>query len=267
MKRFSFIIALVFAMLCSCSNTEETTSQTSNRGERRYIAQGNEQFAKGNYEDAMNSYREALKENPQSPEALFNNGVATMAVARERMIKGKKDAEQDSTTMKLMDEAVQSYSAVAMMRGRATPIAAYACYNIGNNYFLTEKLDEAEASYRNALRLMPNFNEARRNLRITQLKKQENQQQNKDKNQNKDQNKDQDKDKNKDKDKDKDQNNQAQNKNQQQQQQQQPQENMNQQTANSILNANENKEQGIRSRIDLQNRQRKGESGRRGKNW
>ena len=76
-------------MLCSCSNTEETTSQTSNRGDRRYIAQDNEQFAKGNYEDAMNSYREALKENPQSPEALFNNGVAIMAGARDMMLLGK----------------------------------------------------------------------------------------------------------------------------------------------------------------------------------
>lgn len=262
--RIWLLMLVCVPLLWSC--TKDETSMPSVRKERKLLLKGNEVFAEGKFQDAANLYREALKENPGSPEALYNNAVATMALAEQQI--ARQGSSPDSAALKLEDEAVQLYMQATMLRDRATMIAAFAAYNLGNHYFRTDKLDEAEVYYRQSLRLFPDFDEARRNLRITQLKREQNKDQN-NQNQNQQNQDQQDKDKQQDKDQ---QQNQDQNKDQQDnqnqpQQQPQPQSNMTQQAAQQILNANENKEQNTRARIERQKQQRREQGGSRGKRW
>lgn len=254
------ILAAVFAflLLCACSHEEPAAPEAqSNRKERQYIAKGNDLFAHGDFSAAAEAYAKAREANPSSPEATFNQAVATMTLAEAKLAKMPQGQQPDSATLQLEDAATQLYMAAAQMRQRTSPpVAAYACYNLANHYFLRDKLDEAEDMYQEALRLVPAFDDARRNLRITQLKKQQ-QDQNKDKN--KDQNKDQQQ--NQDQQDKQDQDKQQQQQNQDQQQQQQPQMN-----SQGILNANNAKEQATRARIDRQ-RQNRSQSAPHGKNW
>lgn len=255
-RTLTYLIPLL--LLCSCAREDAPAPQAqSNRKERQHIAKGNAEFAEGDYAAAAESYGRARQANPSSPEATFNQAVATMTLAEARLAKLAKDQQPDSATLQLEDAATQLYLAAAQMRTRDTPpVAAYACYNLANHHFLRDKLDQAEDMYKEALRLLPAFDDARRNLRITQLKKQQ-QDKNKDKDKDKqqeqdkqqDQDKDQKKDQNKDQDKDR------------QQQQQPPQMN-----SQGILNANNAKEQATRARLDRQ-RQKHSQSAPRGKNW
>ena len=137
-----------------------------------------------------------------------------------------------------------------------------SCYDLGNIMGNVEQWQQAIDLYKQALRLNPDDDEARYNLRYAQLKLQEqqnnqnqNQDQNKDqdknKDQNKDQNKDKDKDQNKDQNKDKDKNkdqNQDQNQNKQQNQPQ-DQQNMSQQNADQALGAVQQKENDTQRKV------------------
>lgn len=252
-RTLTYLIPLL--LLCSCAREDAPAPEAqSNRKERQHIMKGNAEFAEGDYAAAAESYGRARQANPSSPEATFNQAVATMTLAEARLA---KDQQPDSATLQLEDAATQLYLAAARMRTRDTPpVAAYACYNLANHHFLRDKLDQAEDMYKEALRLLPAFDDARRNLRITQLKKQQ-QDKDKDKDKQQDQNKDQDKDRNKDQDKDKDKDQDK----DRQQQQQPPQMN-----SQGILNANNAKEQATRARLDRQ-RQKRSQSAPRGKNW
>jgi hypothetical protein len=138
-----------------------------------------------------------------------------------------------------------------------------AYYNLANFKFSEENYKDAIDLYKASLRITPGFEECRRNLRIAQLKQQQNQDQNQDKNKNKDQNKDQNQDQNKDQNKDQ---NQDQNKDQNKDQQQQ-QDRMNQQTADQILQAMENKENNTRAKLIRNSQKQQPASQRSRKQW
>lgn len=257
MKRL--LLYLLPLTLLACSDGEQKGGVESIRQERQLILKGNEQFNAKDYAAASKSYAKAREYNFASPEATFNQAVATMALAEDRLGKVGKGQQPDSATMQLEDAAIQLYMAAAQMRDRVSPpVSAFACYNLANHFFLTDKLDQAEDMYREALRLVPAFDDARRNLRITQLKKQQNQDQDKNKDKSKDQQNKKDQQQNKDQ-----QNQQQQQQPQQQQQQQQPQ----QMNTQGILNANNAKEQATRARIDRRKQNRNQQGAPRGKNW
>ncbi len=257
MNRYSIVMLLALALLlpsCKQKNDMDATDKIESiRAERRLILQGNTKFEKGDVVAALKLYMEAQKANPSSPEAIFNMGVAQARLASQ----STKSDEKKSTEM--LEAAKSNLTIVTAMKGRALPIAAFACYNLGNMSFREEKYPEAIAMYQQALRINPEFNEARRNLRIAQLKQNENQDKKQDKNQDKNQDKDKNQDNDKDKDKDKDQqqnqqNQQDQQKNQQNQQQQQSR--MNQQAAQQVLQAIDNKENATRARLQRRNQQK-----------
>ena len=120
--------------------------------------------------------------------------------------------------------------------------------------FNMEQYQKAIDYYKQSLRIDPNDDNARRNLRIAQKKLQ---QQNKDKDQQKQDQQDQQDQK--DKQDQKDQQKQQQQQQQPQEQKQQPQEQkINEQTAQRILQAMDSKENQTRARV---NRAAKGEKG------
>lgn len=229
----------------------------STRAERRNILDGNKLYRENKFADAKQKYRLALKENDNSDVARFN-----MALCDAKLADLSKD--NDSIANSLRSESIKSFAAVAKLGKSNASLASKANYNLGNLEFEKENYQGAIQYYKQALRLDPNFNEARRNLRIAQLKLPKN-----DQDQNQDQKKDQDKEKEKEKDKKENQDNSKDSGQDKQEQDQQPQPNPNElseQAAEQILNAVENKEQAARQTLNKRG-QKSTARGSRLKKW
>ena len=230
------------------------------RKERSFIRQGNSLYEKGRYREAARKYSEAVDINPESAVGRYNLGLA--------QIKQCNPTDTTASNRKLLQIGVSNLQAAAQIGFGNVRVSTLACYNLGNLAFNQQNFDQAIQYYRQALRLNPADDNARRNLRIAQLKKQ-NQDKNKDKNQ--DQNKDQNKDQDQNKDHNKDQNKDQQQNKDQNKDQQPPRQNekdINPQTADQILRAVENKENQTRQRVmgNGQGKESKGRNSGR-KNW
>ena len=237
-------------------------SATTNRKERRLVSQGNELFKDGHFLEAGEKYQQALKLEPSSHEALYNLGLT--------YIRRAGAAQSDSLRQQLVKAGADAMQSVAQTVAEKPLLAADALFNLGNIAFNSEDYAQAVAMYKNSLRVRPDDEKTRRNLRIAQKKLQQNQddqdkgqdqQDNKDQDQN-EQNQDQNKD---DQDQNKDQNQDQQNK----QDQQQPKEQeINPQAAEQILQAMENKENQTRARVNKSNNGEKAAGqGRNNKRW
>lgn len=232
------IYILISIMLLGISTVPVTHAST--RAERRLVTKGNKLYTERKFVEAESVYQEALRENPQSTSARYNLGLSQL-----RQVKNLKDSTPK--TQKLIEGARQNFTEAARNVKQRPGIAAKANYNLGNMEFNMEQYQKAIDYYKQSLRIDPDDDNARRNLRIAQKKLQ---QQNQDKNQ-------------------QDQKNQQQQQPQQQEQKQQPQEQkINEQTAQRILQAMDSKENQTRARV---NRAAKGEksvgNGRARKRW
>lgn len=227
----------VMLLILFLVGTVSVASAQSLRKERRMISSGNALYNEGKYAESAAKYREALKINPQSDVARFNLGMSDIRMS-------EKNKSNDTVSKKLLNDGVNCLTEVARLGNKKPSLSSLANYNLGNLSFNNNDYAGAIGFYKQALRLNPNFNEARRNLRIAQLKQQN-------QNKNNDDNKDKDKDKEKDRDKDKqqEQNPQQNQQDKQDPQEQQPKENeMSEQAASRILNAVENNESQLRQR-------------------
>ena len=143
--------------------------------ERSHIRKGNRSYEQGAFAEAQDGYREALKLDSMSVEALFNMGDAQYA---------SEEFEAAEQTFTRLDEG----------NGRLTDEQkAQTYYNLGNTQFKQQKLQEALESYKESLRLNPKDEQAKYNYVYTKRQLSENQnqqnQQNQDQNQqNQDQN-------------------------------------------------------------------------------
>ncbi|MDE5676176.1 MAG: tetratricopeptide repeat protein, partial [Muribaculaceae bacterium] len=207
-------------------------------------------------------YQQALKENPSSAVARYNLGLSQIRL-------GSNPSDTTQAAKDMLANGAKAMEQISQLGREKPQLASRANYNLGNIAFNSEDYSNALNYYKQSLRLNPNDEAARRNLRITQLKLQnQNQDQNQDQQQNQDQNQDQNKDQNQDQNKDQQQD---QNKDQQQDQnkdQQQNQPDINQQTADQILKAMENKENQTRARVSTGNQGDKSTAkNRTRKNW
>ena len=226
-KHIFIIIAttIVTALaLMSCGSDKEPQQEPeSNKAERNFIREGNKLFANGDYADAEIQYSKALQANPSSAIAAYNMGLAL----------AKQAAPNDSTG--IIERADSLFEHAASLTADKK-LRMMAFYNKGNLAYNAQHFDKAIDNYKNALRAVPTDEESRYNLRMAQLKLQEQQQQQQNKDNNKDQNQDQNQ-QNKDQNQqnqdqnqqNKDQNQQNQVQNQDQQNQDQNQQNQNQQ--------------------------------------
>ena len=124
------------------------------------------------------------------------------------------------------------------------PIAQRSYYNLGNIAYNDEQYDQAIEAYKAALRLKPDDMAAKENLRLAQLKKQEQEQ-------NQDQNQDQ-QDQQQQQQQEQQQQEQNQDQQQHQQQQQQQQQQPMTQSAQQILQSMQNKENQTRKKVKEQ---------------
>lgn len=227
---------------------------TSNRKERRAVSQGNELFKGGHFLEAAEKYQQALKIEPSSKEALYNLGLT--------YIRRASAAQSDSLRTQLVKAGSEAMQTVAQALKEKPALAADALFNLGNIAFNSEDYAQAVEMYKHSLRVQPEDEKTRRNLRIAQKKLRQNQD---------DQNKDDQDKEDQDKEDQKEQNQQDQQQNQQQQQQnqqQQQQQEINPQAAEQILNAMENKENQTRARVNKSNNGEKAPArGRNTKRW
>lgn len=231
--------ALILAFVMATSAFD--ASATGNRKERRMVTQGNELFKGGHYLEAAEKYQQALKLEPSSKEALFNLGLT--------YIRRAQTAQSDSLRAQLSKAGADAMQKVAQGVEEKPELAASALFNLGNIAFNSENYAGAVQMYKQSLRIRPEDENTRRNLRIAQKKLKDNQD---DKNNDQDK-QDQDKQDQDKQDQDQNKDQQDQQQNQDQQQQQPKEQEINPQAAEQILQAMENKENQTRARVNKSN--------------
>lgn len=169
--RTRFYIGIAMLALASLAPFAEVAAQKM--PERRLVRKGNRQFGRERYDKSIESYTRALEAAPTSFEAAYDLANAMFRAER-------------------YDTAEQTLKGIVADSTRSDIDRSEAVYNLGNTQFAQQKLKEALSSYRAAMRLNPDDQEAKYNYAYTKhlLQQQEQQQQNDrnkdDQNQNKD---------------------------------------------------------------------------------
>ena len=127
--------------------------------ERSLVRKGTRQYNKGNYEQAIGLYEEALKAAPGQFEATYDLGNALYKAER-------------------FDRAEQTMMQAAADSLRSDTERAEAFYNLGNAQFKQQKYKEALESYKQSLRLNPADMETKYNYAYTKRLLDQNQNQN-----------------------------------------------------------------------------------------
>lgn len=248
MNRYILTISLILTALVILP----LSAQNSTRKERQLVSKGNKLYTERKFVEAASIYEEALKENAHSASARYNLGLAQIRQVNNPM-------DTTPKTVEILGKARKNLQEVANRAKDRPGIASKANYNLGNLEFNIKEYAKAVDYYKQALRIDPDDDNARKNLRIAQkqLDKQNQDKQNNDQNQNKDQQQNQQQDKQ----------NQQQDQNKEKEQPK-DNKNINQQTAERILQAMDNKENQTRARV---NRATKGDkatgTSRSAKRW
>lgn len=243
-------LCLILGASWASAQSGVSTLPKSVRAERRLINEGNKLYRDGKYSDASKKYQEALMVNATSAVSLYNLGLSQI-----RQISNLQDTT--AQTKQKLEAVNQSLGTVAKLAKEKPGLAAKANYNLGNLAFNTKDYQKAVEYYKQSLRIDPNDESARRNLRIAQ-KNLKNQDKNDNKNQNQDKNQDQQDQEKQNQDQKQ---NQSQNQDQKNQEKQQEQQKINQQAADQILQSMDNKESQTRARVT---RGRKGDKSANG---
>ena len=175
MKNNIFISLILVAMastamclLSGCSKDDKFIPDITNKEERQLIKEGNKLFDEGNYREAEIMYNKAAQVNPNSPTANYNLALS--------LTKQLKSADNDSIKNDMMAHAFSLFELIPTLTKDSTLIAM-AYHNMGNLKYENEAYKEAIDAYKQSLRHNPSDNDTRYNLRMAQLKLQEQQQQ------------------------------------------------------------------------------------------
>ena len=216
--------------------------EASTRKERNLITKGNSLYNERKFVEAQSLYEEAISENSSSAEARYN-----LALSQIRQVVNPADTSGNNA--KLVEQSKKNFSDVASLAKTKPGLAAKANFNLGNIEFNSKDFAKAIEYYKQALRIDPKDDKARKNLRIAQKNLQ---QQNQDKNQNQQNQQDKQDQENKEENQ-QNQNNNSDQQNQDQQQQKDQNE-LSQQSAAGILQAIDNKEAATRARVNKANK-------------
>lgn len=205
------------------------TPSKSYKTERNSIRRGNKFFKEDKFYEALEAYDDALKENGSSIRGRYNKAVTLLQLQNEDNKGTSADPRVQAAGIfnELLSDAKQFDK----------DIAELSYYNLGNMAFNDAQYDQSIECYKSALRINPDNMEARENLRLAQLKKQE-QEQDKD-------NQDQQEEEQKQEEQQQQQQQQNQEGQQPQQQEQKPMTN----SAQQILQTMQNKENATRKKV------------------
>ena len=124
-------------------------SLTAQKAVRKNIKQGNRSYNEQKYEQAATKFEEAIKINPNAPEANYN-----LANTLYRQKEWDKSIEQLQHYLLIEKENEQHVAA--------------SWHNIGNALLQKKELQKSMEAYKNALRINPEDDEARYNLAVVQ---------------------------------------------------------------------------------------------------
>ena len=144
-KIIVYIVAVLYGTLAYAQSANES------------IRQGNKAYAQGIFDQAENSYRKGLEAEPGNTTALYNLSNA--------LHKQKKYED----AIRLNEQIIKSTS--------DTSLRSVSYYNQGVSYTKLKNLEASIESYKNALRLNPNDQQARENLQKALLEQKQKQQQ------------------------------------------------------------------------------------------
>jgi len=130
-----------------------TINITCNAGLRSKIIQGNNLYHKEKYEEALNKYRDALIDDPESKELHFNIGDGLYKTGN-------------------YEEAIKEFEKSTYSKD--IKIQAKSYYNIGNCLYRMGKLPESIIYYKKSLELNPDDEDTKYNIEFVQKKIKEN---------------------------------------------------------------------------------------------
>ena len=137
--------------------------------------QANTHYDRGDYQQAIAAYQDALKLDPNDADAFNNLGASLYNARRYREA---SEAFQNAVrltpndadvlnnlgavyyVLEQYDRALESFQKATA----ANPSSADAQYNLGNAYYMSGRNQEAAAAYRKAIQLNPGYAEAITNL-------------------------------------------------------------------------------------------------------
>ncbi|MGM9844283.1 MAG: tetratricopeptide repeat protein [Muribaculaceae bacterium] len=267
MNKILFIILSVFASFATLAQSLDINNQaqgeddekqevntpvyvgsekpSAQKNVRNFIKEGNQLYRSEKFADAEVKYRKALEIDPNNEYAQFNLASSLLKQSgNANPNEGKNPVEDAKTILQNLTTTDQNQS-----------IKEKCYHDLGNLAFDQQQYAESISFYKKALRINPDNDRTRENLRIAQLKLQEqqkNQQNQEQKNQQQEQ-----KDKQQEQKKEEQKQQQQQNKEEQQQNQQQ-QPSMSDANAEKILKAMENEEAKTRRRVEAQKAREQG---------
>ena len=267
-KKLILILIIGFFLFPTChiyGANSDKKEVVSTKKERNHITKGNSLFNEGKFKQALEEYQSALKENSNSAVARYNLGLTEITI-------GLNPNDTTEAAKRMLESGTKEMQQIANLGGRRADLASRANYNLGNIAFHSQDYAQAIKYYKQSLRLNPEDDNARRNLRIAQLRlenqednqQDQDQEQNEDQDQNQDQNQEQNQD---DQNQDQQEDNQDQQDNSDENQENQQPAGIDQQTAEQILNAIENKENQTRARVAGENAEKSRQRNKNPLNW
>lgn len=157
--------------------------------ERRLVREGNEQFERLNYRNALNRYNEALEHDTTKYESLYNRANAYL----QNMLANPADTTLKGEVANTLFEQIAADELLTKER------RAEVLRNLGEGLFLQQNYEAALNSFRESLKLNPANREVKHNYILTKRivdQKRQQQQQNQQNNQNQDQQQNQDQNQN-----------------------------------------------------------------------
>lgn len=157
--------------------------------ERRLVREGNEQFERLNYRNALNRYNEALEHDTTKYESLYNRANAYL----QNMLANPADTTLKGEVANTLFEQIAADELLTKER------RAEVLRNLGEGLFLQQNYEAALNSFRESLKLNPADREVKHNYILTKRivdQKRQQQQQNQQNNQNQDQQQNQDQNQN-----------------------------------------------------------------------
>lgn len=157
--------------------------------ERRLVREGNEQFERLNYRNALNRYNEALEHDTTKYESLYNRANAYL----QNMLANPADTTLKGEVANTLFEQIAADELLTKER------RAEVLRNLGEGLFLQQNYEAALNSFRESLKLNPADKEVKHNYILTKRivdQKRQQQQQNQQNNQNQDQQQNQDQNQN-----------------------------------------------------------------------
>lgn len=157
--------------------------------ERRLVREGNEQFERLNYRNALNRYNEALEHDTTKYESLYNRANAYL----QNMLANPADTTLKGEVANTLFEQIAADELLTKER------RAEVLRNLGEGLFLQQNYEAALNSFRESLKLNPADREVKHNYILTKRivdQKRQQQQQNQQNNQNQEQQQNQDQNQN-----------------------------------------------------------------------